>query len=73
MDSEGEAKGTCNRKIAETAGVSVHWIQKLWRRYKDKDKISYPLPMGKSRGCAPGHRERSAALSAAMGRDMIRN
>ena len=58
-------KGTHNRKIAETAGVSVRWVQKLWRRYKDKDWIEFPIPMGRPKGCAPGRQEHSAILSAA--------
>ena len=60
-------KGTPNGRIAETAGVSVRWVQKLWKRYRDADEISYPLPMGRPRRSSPGRREHSAALSAAAG------
>ena len=58
-------KGTHNRMIAEQYGISVRWVQKLWRRYKDKDEIEFPIPMGRPKGCAPGRQEHSAILSAA--------
>ena len=27
-------KGCRNKQIAETAGVSIHWVQRLWAGYK---------------------------------------
>ena len=39
-------KGTPNKSIAEQAGVSARWIQKLWKRYKKKDKIIFPRNHG---------------------------
>ena len=57
-------KGTHNKIIAEQAGVSVRWIQKLWKRYKKKDKIIFPETMGRSKKDTSGCREYSAVLSA---------
>lgn len=40
-------KGRRNKRIVETAGVSIRWVQRLWARYKDSPNITYPLPMGR--------------------------
>ncbi len=57
-------KGGNNKVIAEEAGVSVRWVQKLWKRYKNKEEIKFPAPMGRPRNCTPGRREHSTVLSA---------
>ncbi len=56
-------KGRRNKQIAETAGVSIRWVQKLWARYKDSSNITYPLPMGRHVNGLPGRREHSAVLA----------
>ena len=48
--ADRETQGTPNRRIAETAGISVRRVQKLWGRHRDKDRISYPLPMSRPGG-----------------------
>ena len=58
-------KNTRNKEIAEKMGISVRWVQKLWRRYKDEAEITYPIPLGRPRRCAPGRQEHSAVLAAA--------
>ncbi len=58
-------KNSRNKEIAASMGVSVRWVQKLWKRYRDKDRIAYPAPMGRPKKCAPGRRDHSAVLSAA--------
>ena len=58
-------KNAHNKEIAASMNVSVRWIQKLWKRYRDEDKIAYPAPMGRPKKCAPGRRDHSAVLSAA--------
>ena len=57
-------KGTHNRKIAEAPGISVRWVQKLWKRYKGRDRIVYPAhgKAQKVRTGAPG------ALCGLLGR-----
>ena len=57
-------KGAHNKIIAEQAGVSVRWIQKLWKRYKKKDRIVFPETMGRPKKSTSGRREHSAVLSA---------
>lgn len=54
-----------NGTIAETQGVSVRWVQKLWARYKRRkpSDIVYPAPMGRPGNGLPGRREHSAVLS----------
>ena len=38
-----KTKGTRNRVIAESMGVSTRWIQKIWARYKRNGRrITYP-------------------------------
>ena len=49
-------KGRRNKQIAETAGVSIRWVQKLWARYKDSSNITYPLPVGRHVNGLPGRR-----------------
>ncbi len=41
-------KNAHNKEIAASMGVSVRWVQKLQKRYKDKDKITYPAPHGQA-------------------------
>ncbi len=53
-----------NREIAAKMNVSVRWVQKLHKRYKDADKIVYPAPMGRPKKSAPGRLEHSVILSA---------
>ena len=50
-------KGAHNKIIAEQAGVSVRWIQKLWKRYKKKDRIVFPETMGRPKKSTSGRRE----------------
>ena len=59
-------KGTPSSTIAENAGVSVRWVQKLCRRYSGVpiDKIAYPGTLGRPKKSLPGRREHSAVLSA---------
>ena len=66
----GRRKGTPNKRIAETAGISVRRVQKLWGRHRDKDRISYPLPMSRPGG-APPAAGGTAALSAVTGASPI--
>ena len=56
-------KGRRNKQIAETAGVSIRWVQKLWARYKDFQSVTYPRPMGRPVNGLPGRREHSAVLT----------
>ena len=60
-------KGRRNKQIAETAGVSIRWVQKLWARYKNSPSATYPLPMGRPANGLPGRREHSAVLSVNNG------
>ena len=59
-------KGTRNYIIAETMGISVRCVQKLWVKFKNtpKDKIIFPAPMGRPRRGSPTRAEQSAVLSA---------
>ena len=61
-------KGRRNKQIAETAGVSIRWVQRLWARYKDSPNIAYPLPMGRPVKGLPGRLEHSSVLTAKNGR-----
>ena len=56
--------GMHNKEIAKTQKIFVRWVQKLWKKYKNKDMIVFPAPMGRPKGCIPGRREHSAVLSA---------
>ena len=60
-------KGGRNKAIAETAGVSVRWVQYLWRRYGNESRVACPLPMGRPATGLPGRLEHSAILWAAGG------
>ena len=51
-----------NKEIAAKMNVSVRWVQKLHKRYKDADKIVYPVPIGMPKKSAPGRREHSVIL-----------
>ena len=46
--------------------VSIHWVQKLWVRYKrtTKSDIIYPIPLGRPKNNTLGRREHSAIISA---------
>ena len=59
-------KGTPTKVIAEEAGVSVRWVQKLVKKYRGVKigEISYPATMGRPKNSLPGRREHSAVLSA---------
>jgi putative transposase len=61
-------KGRRNKQIAETAGVSMRWVQRLWARYKDSPNITYPLPMGRPVKGLAGRLEHSSVLTAKNGR-----
>ena len=61
-------KGRRDKQIAETAGVSTRWVQRLWARYKDLPNVAYPLPMGRPVNGLPGCREHSSVLTAKSGR-----
>ena len=43
-------KGTKNAIIAEQIGISKHWVQKLYTRYKytEPSQLVYPKPMGRT-------------------------
>ena len=58
--------GAKNASIAASMGISVRWVQKLWARYKDKDAVAYPEPMGRPPHPPPGRREHSAILSGSV-------
>ena len=56
-----------NAKIAESMGISVRWVQKLWSRHKNHhqvQEISHHKPMGRPQNGMPGRMEHSAVLSA---------
>ena len=55
-----------NAEIAESMGVSVRWVQKMWARHKARavGQMSHPAPMGRPPQGMPGRREHSAVLSA---------
>ena len=59
-------KGTKNAIIAETMGISVRYVQKLWAKFKNtpKDKIVFPAKMGRPCRGSPTSAEQSAVLSA---------
>ena len=57
-------KGSRNKQIAETAGVSIRWVQRLWARYKDSPNIMYLMSMGRPVNGLPGRREHSSVLTA---------
>ena len=59
-------KSTKNHAIAESMGITVRYVQKLWTRFKNtpKDKIMFPAPMGRPRRGAPTRSEQSAVLAA---------
>lgn len=53
-----------NKQIADSMGVSVIWIKKLWSRYRNcMGPITYPAKMGRPENGLPGRREHSAVLS----------
>lgn len=63
-----KTKGTRNRVIAESMGVSTRWVQKIWARYKRNGrKITYPKN-GRPFRAPPTRQEISAILSARAGR-----
>ena len=59
-------KGTKNHAIAESMGITVRYVQKLWARFKNtpKDKIVFPAPMGRPSRGTPTRSEQSAVLTA---------
>ena len=63
----GRCKGRRNRRMAETAGVSIRWVQRLWARYKDLPNVAYPLSMGRPVNGLPGRRGHSSVLTAKSG------
>ena len=68
-----KAKGELtNAQIAETQGISVIWVKKLWARYghlkDDAGQIMYPRKIGRPANGMPGRREHSAILSASSDR-----
>ena len=61
---EKRKNAASNKEIAAKMNVSVRWVQKLHKRYKDADKMVYPAPMGRPKKSAPGRLEHSVILSA---------
>ena len=59
-------KGTKNHTIAESMGITVRYVQKLWARFKNtpKEKIVFPSPMGRPLRGTPTRSEQSAVLTA---------
>ena len=62
----GKRGGTKNHAIAESMGITVRYVQKLWARFKNtpKEKIVFPSPMGRPRWGTPTRSEQSAVLAA---------
>ena len=60
-------KGTKNHAIAESMGITVRYVQKLWARFKNtpKEKIVFPATMGRAPlRETPTRSEQSAVLTA---------
>lgn len=59
-------KGTKNRIMAVSMGITVRYVQMLWARFKNtpKDEIVFPAPMGRPRRGPPARSEQSAVPSA---------
>ena len=59
-----------NREIAETMGVSISWVKKLWARYRSTgpSRMTYPCRMGRPVKSLPGRKEHSAVLQASTDR-----
>ena len=57
-----------NSQIAESMGVSVRWVQKLWSRHRHNPlvNINHPVQMGRPHNGMPGRKEHSAVLSVGM-------
>ena len=65
-------KNTHDKEIAAKMNVSVRWVQKLWKRYKDEDSIVYPAPMSRPKKSAPGRLEHSTILTILQRRSQRR-
>ena len=59
-------KGTKNRIIAESMGITIRYVQMLWARFKNtpQGSIVFPAPMGRPPRGPPTRREMSVVLAA---------
>ena len=59
-------KGTKNAIIAESMGITIRYVQKLWARFKNtpKDMIVFPARMGRPHRSPPTRNEQSVVLDA---------
>ena len=66
MNNRTETKENKDKPRDTLLHISIHWVQKLWARYKHittKSDIIYPIPLGRPKNNTLGRRKLCNHLS----------